>query len=133
MYSEPTLLEAWQFLSPCVGGWFPPEVLLPSTLQAGGWIGVRDVSCCLESHHPSWGLCCALETCPTLLCSCPCTRSVGHTHRRVTEHLKVPYYVSESFAEEYTGTNLKNVERSVEDDYIANLRNNCWREKQQSE
>lgn len=70
---------------------------------------------------------------PTLLCSCSCTRSVGHTHRRVTEHLKVPYYVSESFAEEYTGTNLKNVERSVEDDYIANLRNNCWREKQQSE
>ncbi|RMC11858.1 hypothetical protein DUI87_11984 [Hirundo rustica rustica] len=59
--------------------------------------------------------------------------SVGHTHRRVTEHLKVPYYVSESFAEEYTGTNLKNVERSVEDDYIANLRNNCWREKQQKE
>ncbi|OWK51564.1 dnaJ homolog subfamily B member 12 [Lonchura striata] len=59
--------------------------------------------------------------------------SVGHTHRRVTEHLKVPYYVSENFAEEYTGTNLKNVERSVEDDYIANLRNNCWREKQQKE
>lgn len=58
---------------------------------------------------------------------------MGHTHRRVTEHLKVPYYVSESFAEEYTGTNLKNVERSVEDDYIANLRNNCWKEKQQSE
>lgn len=82
----------------------------------------------MESHHLSWGLCC-----PTLMCSCPCTRSVGHTHRRVTEHLKVPYYVSESFAEEYTGANLKNVERSVEDDYIANLRNNCWREKQQSE
>nr|XP_047925312.1 dnaJ homolog subfamily B member 12 [Anser cygnoides]XP_047925313.1 dnaJ homolog subfamily B member 12 [Anser cygnoides] len=59
--------------------------------------------------------------------------SVGHTHRRVTEHLKVVYYVSENFAEEYTGTNLKNVERSVEDDYIANLRNNCWKEKQQKE
>ncbi|KGL77362.1 DnaJ subfamily B member 12, partial [Tinamus guttatus] len=57
--------------------------------------------------------------------------SVSHTHRRVTEHLKVVYYVSESFAEEYTGANLKNVERSVEDDYIANLRNNCWKEKQQ--
>ncbi|OXB63843.1 hypothetical protein ASZ78_004138 [Callipepla squamata] len=60
-------------------------------------------------------------------------RSVGHMHRRVTEHLKVIYYVSENFVEEYTGTNLKNVERSVEDDYIANLRNNCWKEKQQSE
>lgn len=60
-------------------------------------------------------------------------RSVGHIHVRVTEHLKVPYFVTDSFAEEYTGTNLKNVEKSVEDDYIANLRNNCWKEKQQSE
>lgn len=51
----------------------------------------------------------------------------------MTEHLKVIYYVSESFADEYTGTNLKNVEKSVEEDYIANLRNNCWKEKQQSE
>nr|XP_056705417.1 dnaJ homolog subfamily B member 12 isoform X2 [Euleptes europaea] len=59
--------------------------------------------------------------------------SVGHIHKRATEHLKVSYYVAETFAEEYTGTNLKNVERSVEDDYIANLRNNCWKEKQQKE
>ncbi|XP_062989056.1 dnaJ homolog subfamily B member 12 isoform X2 [Elgaria multicarinata webbii] len=59
--------------------------------------------------------------------------SVGHIHKRVTEHLKVGYYVADNFAEEYTGTNLKNVERSVEDDYIANLRNNCWKEKQQKE
>lgn len=58
---------------------------------------------------------------------------MGHIHKRVTEHLKVPYFVTDNFAEEYTGTNLKNVERSVEDDYIANLRNNCWKEKQQSE
>lgn len=28
--------------------------------------------------------------------------------------------------------NLKNLERTVEDDYISNLRNNCWKEKQQS-
>lgn len=28
---------------------------------------------------------------------------------------------------------LKTVERSVEEDYISNLRNNCWKEKQQSE
>ncbi|XP_058044251.1 dnaJ homolog subfamily B member 12 isoform X1 [Ahaetulla prasina] len=59
--------------------------------------------------------------------------SVGHVFKRTTEHLKVSYYVGDSFAEEYTGTNLKNVERSVEDDYIANLRNNCWKEKQQKE
>ncbi|XP_039628583.1 dnaJ homolog subfamily B member 12a [Polypterus senegalus] len=59
--------------------------------------------------------------------------SVGHTHRRVTEILKVPYYVTEKFNEEYTGVNLKNVEKNVEDDYISNLRNNCWKEKQQKD
>ncbi|XP_041118474.1 dnaJ homolog subfamily B member 12-like [Polyodon spathula] len=59
--------------------------------------------------------------------------SVGHTHRRLTERLKVPYYVSAHFSEEYTGVNLRNVERNVEDDYISSLRNNCWKEKQQKE
>ncbi|XP_043912147.1 dnaJ homolog subfamily B member 12 [Protopterus annectens] len=59
--------------------------------------------------------------------------SVGHIHRRQTEFLKVPYFVAENFAEEYTGASLKHVERNVEDDYIANLRNNCWKEKQQKE
>ncbi|XP_028916318.1 dnaJ homolog subfamily B member 12 isoform X1 [Ornithorhynchus anatinus] len=59
--------------------------------------------------------------------------SVGHVHRRVTDHLKVVYYVGDSFAEEFTGSNLKTVERNVEDDFVANLRNNCWKEKQQKE
>uniref|UniRef100_A0A2I3SE06 DnaJ heat shock protein family (Hsp40) member B12 n=1 Tax=Pan troglodytes TaxID=9598 RepID=A0A2I3SE06_PANTR len=59
--------------------------------------------------------------------------SVGHIHRRVTDHLGVVYYVGDTFSEEYTGSSLKTVERNVEDDYIANLRNNCWKEKQQKE
>uniref|UniRef100_A0A8C5Q7X9 DnaJ homolog subfamily B member 14 n=1 Tax=Leptobrachium leishanense TaxID=445787 RepID=A0A8C5Q7X9_9ANUR len=59
--------------------------------------------------------------------------SVGHINRRVTEHLKVPYFVSDTFEEEYTGSNMRNVERNVEEDFIANLRNNCWKEKQQKE
>ncbi|XP_026985739.1 dnaJ homolog subfamily B member 12 isoform X1 [Sagmatias obliquidens] len=59
--------------------------------------------------------------------------SVGHVHRRVTDHLNVVYYVADTFSEEYTGSSLKMVERNVEDDYIANLRNNCWKEKQQKE
>lgn len=57
---------------------------------------------------------------------------MGHTNRRHTPTLKVPYYVGDHFSEEYTGMNLKNVEQSVEEDYISNLRNNCWKEKQQS-
>lgn len=44
----------------------------------------------------------------------------------------MPYYVGEHFSREFTGVNLKNLEKSVEDDYISNLRNNCWKEKQQS-
>ncbi|XP_066522320.1 dnaJ homolog subfamily B member 12b [Hoplias malabaricus] len=59
--------------------------------------------------------------------------SVGHTHKRLTEILRVPYYVNERFSQEYSGVNLRQVERNVEDDFISTLRNNCWREKQQKE
>ncbi|XP_053188656.1 dnaJ homolog subfamily B member 12a isoform X1 [Scomber japonicus] len=60
-------------------------------------------------------------------------QSAGHIHKRHTSSLKVPFYVGDRFNEEYSGNNLKNVERSVEEDYISNLRNNCWKEKQQKE
>ncbi|XP_010887384.1 dnaJ homolog subfamily B member 12a isoform X2 [Esox lucius] len=56
---------------------------------------------------------------------------LGHIHRRHTQPLKVPYYVGASFLEEYSGNDLRRVEKSVEEDYISNLRNNCWKEKQQ--
>ncbi|XP_038128533.1 dnaJ homolog subfamily B member 12b [Cyprinodon tularosa] len=59
--------------------------------------------------------------------------SAGYTQKRLTENLKVPYYVGEHFSKEITGVNWKNLERNVEDDYISNLRNNCWKEKQQKE
>ncbi|KPP75202.1 dnaJsubfamily B member 12-like [Scleropages formosus] len=59
--------------------------------------------------------------------------SAGHIHKRLTETLRVPYYVGEHFNKEYSGVNLKSVERNVEDDYISNLRNNCWKEKQHKE
>uniref|UniRef100_A0A671QQB0 DnaJ homolog subfamily B member 12-like n=2 Tax=Sinocyclocheilus anshuiensis TaxID=1608454 RepID=A0A671QQB0_9TELE len=59
--------------------------------------------------------------------------SAGHTHKRVTENLAVTFYVNERFSQDYSGASLKRVESSVEDDYISNLRNNCWKEKQQKE
>ncbi|XP_026104346.1 dnaJ homolog subfamily B member 12-like isoform X1 [Carassius auratus] len=59
--------------------------------------------------------------------------SAGHTHKRVTEHLGVTYYVNERFSQDYSGASLTRVESSVEEDYISNLRNNCWRERQQKE
>ncbi|KAK3529077.1 hypothetical protein QTP70_016506 [Hemibagrus guttatus] len=58
--------------------------------------------------------------------------SAGHTQKRLTETLRVPYYVSERFSQEYSGVKLRQVERSVEDEYIFTLRNNCWKEKQHS-
>ncbi|TNN03466.1 hypothetical protein fugu_000495 [Takifugu bimaculatus] len=59
--------------------------------------------------------------------------SAGYTQKRLTENLKVPYYVGEQFSKEFSGGILKNLEKTVEDDYISNLRNNCWKEKQQKE
>lgn len=59
-------------------------------------------------------------------------RSAGYTQKRLTENLKVPYYVGEHFSKEFTGVILRNLEKTVEDDYISSLRNNCWKEKQQS-
>ncbi|XP_022046672.1 dnaJ homolog subfamily B member 12b [Acanthochromis polyacanthus] len=59
--------------------------------------------------------------------------SAGYSQKRLTENLKVPYYVGEQFSKEFTGVNLKKLEQTVEDDYISNLRNNCWKEKQQKE
>lgn len=78
-------------------------------------------------------LCKCLNICHTLSYAFFYTRSAGHIHKRHTSSLKVPFYVGERFNEEYSGNMLKAVERSVEEDYISNLRNNCWKEKQQSE
>ncbi|KAJ8406790.1 hypothetical protein AAFF_G00297060 [Aldrovandia affinis] len=59
--------------------------------------------------------------------------SAGYIHKRHTETLRVPYYVGDHFTKDYNGMNLKNMESNIEDDYISNLRNNCWKEKQQKE
>lgn len=60
-------------------------------------------------------------------------QSVGHTHKRLTENMRVPYYVNEHFRQEYSGVSLRQVERNVEGDFIATLRNSCWKEKQHKE
>uniref|UniRef100_A0A8D8Y1Z5 DnaJ homolog subfamily B member 12 n=1 Tax=Cacopsylla melanoneura TaxID=428564 RepID=A0A8D8Y1Z5_9HEMI len=47
---------------------------------------------------------------------------------RATQKLNVPYYVKESFGSEYQGS-LHRLELNVEEDYINQLRNMCYREK----
>lgn len=51
---------------------------------------------------------------------------------RKTHNLKVPYFVKEEFHIEYKGS-LRRIERQVEEEYISNLRANCFRERSYSE
>ncbi|XP_035273363.1 dnaJ homolog subfamily B member 14 [Anguilla anguilla] len=56
--------------------------------------------------------------------------STGQTVKRATENLRVEYYVARDFKSEYKGPTLQKIEKSVEEDYVSNVRNNCWKEKQ---
>ncbi|XP_035179948.1 dnaJ homolog subfamily B member 14 isoform X1 [Oxyura jamaicensis] len=57
--------------------------------------------------------------------------STGQTIKMKTENLGVVYYVNKDFRNEYKGVSLQKVEKSVEEDYVSNIRNNCWKERQQ--
>ncbi|NXJ61309.1 DJB14 protein, partial [Rostratula benghalensis] len=57
--------------------------------------------------------------------------STGQTIKMETENLHVVYYVNKDFRNEYKGASLQKVEKSVEEDYVSNIRNNCWKERQQ--
>ena len=59
-----------------------------------------------------------------LLCS-------KYAFQRKTGSLQVPYYVKKSFHEDYTGS-IRRLEQQVEDEYISNLRANCFRERSYS-
>ncbi|KAG7459023.1 hypothetical protein MATL_G00226800 [Megalops atlanticus] len=56
--------------------------------------------------------------------------STGQTVKRQTENLHVDYYVTRDFKWEYKGSALQKIEKSVEEDYVSNVRNNCWKERQ---
>lgn len=47
---------------------------------------------------------------------------------RITQNLRVPYFVKKNFASEYQGS-VQRLEMSVEEDYITNLQHACYREK----
>lgn len=56
--------------------------------------------------------------------------STSQTIKRQTENLHVDYYVTKDFKSEYKGSALKQIEKNVEEDYVSNVRNNCWKERQ---
>ncbi|XP_029853785.1 dnaJ homolog subfamily C member 18 isoform X2 [Aquila chrysaetos chrysaetos] len=59
--------------------------------------------------------------------------SIGHVISRETENLQVPYYVDKNFERNYQGADLKELEKTVEKDYIDYIQTSCWKEKQQNE
>ncbi|XP_077460982.1 dnaJ homolog subfamily B member 14 [Stigmatopora argus] len=56
--------------------------------------------------------------------------STGQTLKRQTENLRVDYYVSRDFKSKYKTAALQQIEKGVEEDYVLNVKNNCWRERQ---
>lgn len=42
------------------------------------------------------------------------------------------YYVTRDFKSEYKGSAVQKIEKSVEEDYVSTIRNNCWKERQTS-
>ncbi|XP_066576794.1 dnaJ homolog subfamily B member 14 isoform X2 [Amia ocellicauda] len=56
--------------------------------------------------------------------------ATGQTIKRHTENLHIDYYVSRDFKSEYRGSALQKIEKGVEEDYVSNVRNNCWKERQ---
>jgi len=59
-------------------------------------------------------------------------RTDRYAYHRKTEHLHVPYFVKSDFHQEYKGS-LRRLEQHVEDDYVSNLRSNCFKERSYKE
>ena len=50
---------------------------------------------------------------------------------RTTHNLKIQYYVKQDFSSNFAG-DLRRIERQVEEEYVSNLRTNCWKERSYS-
>lgn len=62
----------------------------------------------------------------------PCLRTLGYTISRETQNLQVPYFVDKNFEKAYRGASLRDLEKTIEKDYIDYVQTSCWKEKQQS-
>ncbi|XP_017276279.1 dnaJ homolog subfamily B member 14 [Kryptolebias marmoratus] len=56
--------------------------------------------------------------------------STGQTVKRQTQNLRVDYYVTRDFQSEFKHSAVQQIEKNVEEDYVTNVRNNCWKERQ---
>ncbi|KAL5019247.1 hypothetical protein ScPMuIL_004969 [Solemya velum] len=55
-----------------------------------------------------------------------------YSAKRLTSSLNIQYFVKQDFKVEFKG-DLRRIERQVEEEYLANLRSNCWRERSYKE
>ncbi|XP_021948301.1 dnaJ homolog subfamily B member 14 isoform X2 [Folsomia candida] len=60
------------------------------------------------------------------------TRTQKYNVKRATGELEVPYYVKETFVADFQG-NLKRLEAGIEEEYISNLRNECFKQRNYKE
>ncbi|XP_054707142.1 dnaJ homolog subfamily B member 14-like [Uloborus diversus] len=56
------------------------------------------------------------------------SKTQKYAYERRTSNLKVPYFVKDNFATDYQGS-IRRLEAQVEEEYIANLRGSCFKEK----
>lgn len=59
-------------------------------------------------------------------------QSDKHPISRKTSNLNVPYFLKKDYQME-SRAELRRIERQVEEEYISNLRNSCWRERSYKE
>lgn len=57
--------------------------------------------------------------------------TLGYTISRETQNLQVPYFVDKNFDKAYRGASLRDLEKTIEKDYIDYVQTSCWKEKQQ--
>nr|XP_012416962.1 PREDICTED: dnaJ homolog subfamily C member 18 isoform X2 [Odobenus rosmarus divergens] len=57
--------------------------------------------------------------------------TLGYTISRETQNLQVPYFVDKNFEKAYRGASLRDLEKTIEKDYIDYVQTSCWKEKQQ--
>jgi len=60
------------------------------------------------------------------------TRTQKYNVKRATGELEVPYFVKETFVADFQG-NLKRLESGIEEEYISNLRNECFKQRNYKE
>lgn len=145
-------MSAEEIFNMFFGGGFPSQTVYTRRGGAGVHRGQRGAQQHRQFHHHNQearetsGLAALIQlmpillilflsVCSTLFVSDPLyqlQQSQKYNIRRATSNLRVPYYVKDSFHTDFQGS-IRRLESSIEEDYLSNLRQNCFREKSYKE